>query len=502
MVAYLPPSLDNLAKGDFSMHHLAIDIGASSGRILHGFLAQEKIVINEIHRFPNRFHEENGHLFWQIDALFEEILKGLQIAKQQGIEACTIGIDTWAVDYVLLDELGQRMQPVYAYRDERTAHTMEKVFTQLSKETIYEKTGIQFMSFNTIFQLFEEENKNAATVFLIPDYLNYLLTGNKTFEITNASTTQLLNVHTRQLDADLLQLVGLSEAQFPAFIEPGTMIGQLKSELYPMYDLPDATVIAVASHDTASAVLGTPAIYENWAYLSSGTWSLVGVENKRSIVSTESLYENYTNEVGAFQTYRFLKNIMGLWVIQEVQRLLPDKLSFSELSELAKKVPTHQQFINLNDVRFLNPANMIEEIQQYCEETNQPIPRTAGELAAAVYHNLAILIAFHLDHIEEINEQKIDYLHIVGGGAHNEFLNTCIATYSQRTVFAGPTEATAIGNLLIQLLYSNEIHSLEEGRQFIHQSFPIKKLTPAPFNKEALFEKFLHTTTYKSEESL
>ncbi|MGM9943370.1 MAG: rhamnulokinase family protein, partial [Lysinibacillus sp.] len=297
------------------MHHLAIDIGASSGRIVHGELENGKIVLNEIHRFPNFFREEHGHCFWNIDYLFEEIVKGLIKAKQNGISECTLGVDTWAVDYVLLDEQGNRLQDVYAYRDVRTEHTMEKVFNILPKETIYKKTGIQFLSFNTLFQLFEESKDVLARckhILLIPDYLNYLLTGKSTLEITNFSTTQLLNISTRQLDNDLLNIVNLKPSQFPTLIEPGIEIGPLLSSLTKQFDLPNVTVISVASHDTASAVLGTPSISEHWAYLSSGTWSLVGIESNKPFVTDETLHDNYTNEYGAFHTYRFLKNIMGL----------------------------------------------------------------------------------------------------------------------------------------------------------------------------------------------
>lgn len=421
------------------MHHLAIDIGASSGRLVHGQIIGQKLVLQELHRFPNFFHEKDGHTYWDIDYLFHEIIVGLQKAKQQGIERCTLGIDTWAVDYVLLNDAGQRLQEVYAYRDHRTEHTMTKVFKQLQPALIYEKTGIQFLSFNTLFQLYEEQPallKKAASILLVPDYLNYLLTGIHTFEITNASTTQLLNIQTRQLDDELLTFLGLSSKQFPALIEPGTKIGPIQAVLHKQYDLPEAMVIAVASHDTASAVLGTPAINKNWAYLSSGTWSLVGIESLTPYVTQENLHENYTNEYGAFTTYRFLKNIMGLWVIQEVQRLLPQSYTFAELVLKAKEVTTMQPFVNLNDRRFLNPKNMIEEIQVYCSETNQSVPKTTSELAACVFQNLAILIAFHLEHIEKTSNQPIDCLHIVGGGSNNDYLNELIAIVKKPSLLA------------------------------------------------------------------
>ena len=473
------------------MHHLAIDIGASSGRIVHGQLQNNKLVLQEIHRFPNRFSTINGQSLWDIPEIFNQILIGLQKAKHLGINTCTLGIDTWAVDYVLLDKSDTLLSPAFSYRDERTKSTLEKVFKKLDSHTLYSKTGIQIMPINTLFQLYEDANRyKATTVLLIPDYLNYLLTGIKTMEITNASTTQLLNIHTRDFDEELLQLLNMDRNQFPNLIEAGTVIGQLLQENFPTFDLPEATVIAVASHDTASAVLGSPSEHTSWAYLSSGTWSLVGVELQSPIVTEQSFKENYTNEYGALSTFRFLKNVMGLWIIQEVQRLLPRSYSFAELSDLARNYPC-QQFINFNDQRFLNPTNMIEEIQQYCSDTNQYVPTSPGEIAAAVYHNLAILIAFHLNHIEEISKQSIDYLYIVGGGSNNKFLNECITTYSQRTVYAGPSEATAIGNLLLQLLVTKKINSLQEGRSIIHNSFIIECYKPTPFNHQELFDKFL-----------
>lgn len=473
------------------MDHLAIDIGASSGRIVHGKLENNILITNEIHRFTNQFSLINNQALWDVDYLVEEMLIGLQKAKKQGITTCTIGIDTWAVDYVLLDAEDKLLHPAFSYRDERTANTFTKVFELLPREQIYEKTGIQFMPINTLYQLYEDPFRlKAETILLIPDYLNFVLTGVKAGEITNASTTQLLNLKTRDYDEDLLHLLGLKREQFPPLIEAGSILGPLQTKKFPIFDLPEATVIAVASHDTASAVVGTPATTDNCAYLSSGTWSLVGVENKSPINSFQSLQENYTNEYGAFSTYRYLKNVMGLWVIQEVQRLLPKKYSFTQLVQLAKAVPSHRQFIDFNDNRFLNPKNMITEMQLYCQETNQAIPQTAGEIAAAVYYNLAILIAIHLDQIEAIIHRPIEHLHIVGGGAHNDFLNQCIANYSQRTVYAGPTEATAIGNLILQLIAMKKCSSIDSARLLIHHSFNIKQFSPIPFDKHQLFNKF------------
>lgn len=474
------------------MYHLAVDIGASSGRVIVGQLLNDRLSLQEIYRFSNHFTINDGKATWDLGYLLKELLSGLEKAKKMGIDKCSVGIDTWAVDYVLLDDQDRLMQSAYCYRDERTNGTMEKFFQQLPKEVIYNKTGIQFLSFNTLFQLYEESPEmlqQTKSILLVPDYLNFCLTGEKRLEITNASTTQLLNIHERDFDTDLLDLLNIKRHQFPNFIEPGTKLGALKRELFPTFDLPDAEIVAVASHDTASAVLGTPG-QNNWAYLSSGTWSLVGVELTEPIINKQSLTENYTNEYGAFQTYRYLKNVMGLWVIQEVQRLLEESLSFEDLVKLAKKEKPFQQFINLNDERFLNPANMIKEIQAYCHETNQPVPITASELAAAVYHNLAIIIAHHIDHIEAIVNQPIDYIHIVGGGSKNNYLNELIAIYSKRIVFAGPTEATAIGNIVIQLITYDRLQTMKEARQLIAQSFDIQQIEPKELTDQHLFHDF------------
>ena len=304
-------------------YHVAIDIGASSGRVI---LAnkEDKLEISEIHRFKNGFTKNNGHERWNINHLIDEILLGLEKIKASGVKTCTIGIDTWAVDYVLLDENGELLAEPVAYRDARTQGMMQKVFEKISKNNVYQKTGIQFLNFNTLYQLCAEDSDllaKAQTILMVPDYIAYRLTGKKVGEVTNGSTTQYLNIHSRDYDKELLDVAGVDLDKFPDLIETGEIIGNLSSELYATYDLPEAKVIAVATHDTASAVVGVPATSENWAYLSSGTWSLIGVENQEPILSQKAFEENYTNEWGAYKTYRFLKNITGMWTVQEIARI-------------------------------------------------------------------------------------------------------------------------------------------------------------------------------------
>ncbi|MBS4217565.1 rhamnulokinase [Bacillus sp. FJAT-49711] len=472
------------------MLHIAADIGASSGRLVTGIIKDGKLDIQEIHRFSNGFTDKNGIYFWDIDHLLTEILQGLSRVLSMGYEDCTVGIDTWAVDYALVGKDGKRLQEVVSYRDHRTDNSIEKLAKIIPKETIYNKTGIQFLPFNTICQLLEE-NENLLNktdnILMVPDYLGYRLTGKAVTEITNASTMQLMNVKAKTFDLELLEAISVKKEQFASLAEPGTILGPLRKDWFPELNLPNCTIINIASHDTASAIIGTPGKGENWAYLSSGTWSLLGMELDSPVINEESYKGNYTNEWGAFGTYRFLKNIMGLWILQEVQRNLPENLSFEQLVVEAKHVQPFMQFIHFDDQRFLNPENMIAEIQAYCRETNQAIPKTAGELAAAVFYNLAIMYAVAIEELEAMVGEKIEQLHIVGGGSQNEFLNQLTADLSGKIVYSGPVEATAIGNLLMQLISSNEIDSLEAGRLLVSDSFEIKEYQPsASYEREAI----------------
>lgn len=478
------------------MTYIAVDIGASSGRLVAGELKDGKLHMKEIHRFANGFNEKNGVHYWDIDHLLTEILKGLEEAKKLGHHVVTMGIDTWAVDYVLVGENGERLQEVVSYRDSRTEQTIEKVSRHMLKKNIYQKTGIQFLPFNTLYQLYEEKKEllhNTRHILLVPDYLGFCLTGKAVTEVTNASTTQMLNVETRDFDADLLELLELRRDQFPPFAEPGEELGVLQKSKFPGYDLPDCRVMVVGSHDTASAIAGTPGFGEGWAYLSSGTWSLLGIESPVPVINDLAFKDNYTNEWGVFETYRFLKNIMGMWVMQEVRRHLPQDYNFAEFVTEAEKEKPFQHFVNLNDDRFLNPNNMVGEIQDYCRKTKQLVPKTAGELASCVYSNLAIIYAIAIKDLEEITKTKIDRLHIVGGGSNNSLLNQMTANVSGVPVYAGPSEATALGNLVMQMIASGDVANLQEGRKLIEDSFPVSVFKPQKVEKEALINRFLQT---------
>ena len=466
------------------INHIAVDIGASSGRLVYGTLLDGTIRLEEIHRFSNGFTEREGSCFWDIERLLEQIIIGLQKAKAKGIQECTLGIDTWAVDYVLLDANGNRIQEVYAYRDRRTDYAMEEVAQHIQPAAVYQKTGIQQLSFNTLYQLYShnpEELARTVQILLVPDYLYYRLTGRKINEITNASTTQLLNLNTRNFDQELLSFLQLRRGQFAELTEPGTELGSIQESLIQKYDLPRCRVICVATHDTASAVVGAPIPSgRSSAYLSSGTWSLLGVELTQPLNNTKALEANYTNEWGVYGTYRFLKNIMGLWLIQEVRRLQDNRYSFAELADLASEVEPFRSLIPCNNSRFLNPKHMIDEIRTACSESGQPIPETPGQLARCIYDSLALSYRSYLEELEELTEGSIDILQIVGGGANNQLLCQLTANVIGREVSAGPTESTALGNLVVQMISTRQISDLNEARMIIGHSFEIQTYQPQP----------------------
>ncbi|MGK0605976.1 rhamnulokinase [Enterococcus gilvus] len=469
--------------------YIAIDIGASSGRLM---LSEkdpfEKITLEEIHRFKNGFSEIDGTNYWDADHLIKEIVIGLQKVKQRGIQECYVGIDTWGVDYCLVDEQGRVLSQPVSYRDARTELAMEEFDQKMSLHTLYEKTGIQMQPFNTVFQLLREDQEKLAKakqLLMIPDYLGCVLTGNAVLEKTNASTMQLMNLETRKLDEEVLSAIHVEKELFPKLVEPGTILGPILKTRFPEYDLPDATVITIASHDTASAVAGTPGKGENWAYISSGTWSLMGIEMEEGVSSKEAFEANFTNEWGVQGTIRFLKNIMGMWLIQEVARMQGYRYSYPELAELASQEEAFVSLIDVNDPRFMNPKNMITEIQNYCRERNQKRPETAGALARCIYDSLALCYAVELEKLEKITGRTITQLHIVGGGSNNDFLNQLTADVCGINVFAGPGEATAIGNIMVQMVATKGFGTLAEGREGIKQSFPLKEFQPQTNNLQA-----------------
>ncbi|WP_195599530.1 rhamnulokinase [Longibaculum muris] len=455
-------------------YFLAIDIGASSGRHILCFIEEGKMKLEEVYRFENNVQMKNQHYYWNIDYLFGEVVAGIKACVKCGKVPTTLGIDTWAVDYALLDNRGQRIDEIYAYRDNRVDKLIHEKVNQKVFEDIYQKTGIQFQKFNTLYQLASDDDirKTRAVDFLmVPDYLNYLLTGKKVNEYTNMSTTQLLDIETHQLSKKLINFCEVDEKIFQKMVMPGTSLGSLSEDMQKVIGT-NIEVVVPATHDTGSAYMA--AIEDNSVILSSGTWSLLGIETKTPYVSEKARVANFTNEGGYDYRYRFLKNIMGLWIIQEVSRNLGHQYSFAKLVEEARRDPFDGIF-DVNDDRFLKPESMILEIKSYFEERHQMAPQSVGEIAYCVYHSLAHCYKEAIEELEDITGKHFDTINIIGGGCQNELLNEMIAKVCKRKVVAGPIEATALGNLLAQLIQQGVVNDLSEGRQLIKASFEVKE---------------------------
>ena len=470
-------------------HCVAVDLGASSGRVmLARFDAEQRsLSLREIHRFVNNLHKQDGFETWDIDGLEAEIRTGLNKVCDEGILIDSIGIDTWGVDFVLLDKNGQRVGLPVAYRDSRTDGLMALAMDQLGKSDIYRRSGIQFLPFNTLYQLralVEQQPElvsQAAHALLIPDYFGYRLTGKMNWEYTNATTTQLINIDSDNWDEDLLNWTGAPASWFGTPTHPGNVVGHW---ICPQgHDIP---VVAVASHDTASAVIASPLASADAAYLSSGTWSLMGFESKNPYTSEQAQRANLTNEGGAEGRYRVLKNIMGLWLLQRVLK----EQNISNLAELIAEtaaLPTCRSLIAPNDDRFINPANMSAEIQAACRETAQPVPATAAELARCIFDSLALLYADVLNELTQLRGKPFSQLHIVGGGCQNALLNQLCADACGISVVAGPIEASTLGNIGIQLMALDELSNVDDFRKVVSKNYALTTFTPNPDHEIARY---------------
>ncbi len=464
------------------MYYLAIDIGASSGRHILGSIENGKIQLEEVYRFPNGMKEVDGSLCWDIEQLFVEIKQGLKKCKELGKIPSCMGIDTWAVDYVLLDKDNQVLGKTYGYRDKRTKGMDENVYETISLEDLYERTGIQKQVFNTIYQLMAAKEQepdilnSAETMLMIPDYFNFLLTGVKKTEYTNATTTQLVSPITKDWDRELIQLLGYPEKIFGKITVPGTVVGTFTKEIQEEIGFA-CDVVLPATHDTGSAVAAIPTTKEDALYISSGTWSLMGTELKQADTSAESRKANLTNEGGVDFRFRYLKNIMGLWMIQSVKKEFMQDYSFAYICEMASK-QTIPSIVDCNDEMFLAPDSMIEAVKEYCKSTNQQVPETEWEIASVIYNSLGQCYADTISEIEQQTKKIYDRIHIVGGGANADYLNQITAKATKRDVWAGPGEATAIGNLIVQMMAQGEFKNLKEARQCVSESFEIKKYKP------------------------
>ncbi len=460
-------------------YYLAIDIGASSGRHMLFSLEDGKMTLEEVHRFPNGIKEVDGVKTWDVEALWNEILEGLRKCKAAGKIPKSVGIDTWAVDYVLLDEDNNRIGPAVAYRDSRTSGMDKKVYEVIPEKELYERTGIQKQIFNTIYQLMAvkenapEDLTKAKSLLMIPDYFHFLLTGKKVCEYTNATTTQLVSPETKDWDEELLSKLGYPADILQPIVTPGTSLGQFKDEVAEAVGF-QCEVIVPATHDTGSAVAAVPSESDDTLYISSGTWSLMGTELHDADCSLKSMAHNFTNEGGVDYRFRYLKNIMGLWMIQSVRKEIAADLGFGEICEMASKCDI-SSIVDCNDARFLAPENMTKEVQKACEESGQQVPEGVGEVAAVIYNSLATCYKNTLQEIEEMAGRTYDSIHIIGGGANADYLNRLTAKYAERAVYAGPTEATAIGNATVQMMKDGTFEDLKAARRCIRDSFEIKE---------------------------
>lgn len=454
-------------------YYLSIDIGASSGRHILSSVQNGKLVLEEVYRFENGMTQKDGHLVWEYEKLFSNIIEGLKECKKLGKIPVSVGIDTWGVDYALIDADGKVIGDVYAYRDGRTEEPIKKVHEIIPFETLYKRTGSQFQIYNTIYQLYTDKLSGkldkAERFLMMPDFFNYLLTGVMKNEFTNASTTGLMSAKTRDWDMETVKELDLPEKLFKELSDPATLVGNLKPEIAKEigYDL---KVVLPATHDTASAVMAVPEIGQP-LYISSGTWSLLGIESPVAISTEEALKENFTNEGGYGRSTRFLKNIMGLWMIQCVRREYNKKYSWGDFVTLSKEVKDFDSIVDVNDNSFLAPASMIEAIKDYCRKTGQKVPETPGEIALCVYDSLAVCYKRAVETVERVTGYQFDTIHIVGGGCQNAYLNELTAKRTGRRVVAGPVEATAIGNALSQLLYDGAVKNINEAKELVKVSF-------------------------------
>lgn len=461
----------------------AVDLGATSGRTILGSFTEEGISLKEINRFPNHLIEVGGHFYWDIYALYHHIIEGLKLAAQADEPITSIGIDTWGVDFVCLGKDGQLLRQPYAYRDPHTDGAPEAFFSRVSRSEVYAKTGIQVMNFNTLFQLDTlRRHRDSALeachkILFVPDALSYMLTGEMVTEYTIASTGQLVDAQKRRLDPELLQAVGLTEEHFGRFVYPGEKIGVLTEEVQRITGLGAVPVIAVAGHDTGSAVAAVPAVNPNFAYLSSGTWSLMGVETPHPVINAETEKLNFTNEGGVEGSIRLLKNICGMWLLERC-RLNWGNTSYPELIAEANACQAFRSLINPDDPCFANPADMENTIREYARKTGQPVPETRGQVVRCIFESLALRYRQVLENLRSLAPNPIDTLHVIGGGSRNDLLNQFTANAIGIPVVAGPSEATAMGNILMQSIAAGQADSVATMRQNISKSIPLKWYEP------------------------
>ena len=480
-------------------YYLAFDLGAESGRAMLGAIADERLVLEEIHRFPNIPVRLPTGLYWDTLQLFHEILQGLtMVGRQRKISLAGVGIDTWGVDFALLGEDGALVDNPRHYRDARNDGMLEKTFAVIPREEIFAHTGIQFMQLNTLYQLHAMKLARspalavARTFLMMPDLFNYWLTGVKRAELTDASTTQFYNPVKKRWAYELLERLGLPTAILPEIVPPGTLLGPLLPHVAEETGAGEIPVYATCCHDTASAVAAVPAEGEGWCYISSGTWSLMGVELAEPVINERSLALNFTNEIGAGGSVRFLKNIAGMWLLQECRRawaLEGSEYSYEELARLAASAPPFTAVIDPD--AFLQPGRMPEKIAEFCRRSRQRAPEGVAAMCRTILESLALRYRQVLESLESLLGRRLERIHIVGGGSRNQVLNQFVADATARVVVAGPGEATAAGNVIVQAIGSGLLKDVGEARQLIRRSFPLTVFEPKPeADWDAAYQRF------------
>ena len=481
-------------------YFFAVDLGATSGRTILGSINEGKLQQRELTRFPNHIIQTGGHFYWDIYALYHEIIRGLKVVANEGIQLTSIGIDTWGVDFVCVGKDGGLLRNPYCYRDPHTEGAMEDYFKRIPKERVYEKTGIQFMNFNSLFQLSAMRNHNdsalevADKILFIPDALMYMLTGKAVCEYTILSTSQMLDPRTKRIDPELIEALGLKEEQFGRYVNPGDSVGTLSLEVQQQTGLGAIPVVAVAGHDTASAVAAVPAQDERYAYLSCGTWSLLGIETREAIINDKSFEYNFTNEGGIEGTTRFLKNICGMWLLERCRQEWTDAPeNVNDINREAMSAEPFRSLINPDDPRFANPSSMVKAIQEYCRETAQPIPLTYQQIARCIFESLALRYRQVVGYLRELAPFPLEKLHVIGGGTYNQHLMQMTANSLGMPVLTGPVEGTAIGNIMLQAKAAGLVSDIYEMRHIIAESIEMRTYLPQDIDEwDKAYEKYLH----------
>lgn len=466
--------------------YLAFDLGAESGRAIFGLLQQNRIELQEIHRFQTGMMPVQGHLQWNVYRFYEEMLTALARCFQDpALHPESVAVDNWGVDFALFDREGTMLGLPYCYRDSRTEGMMDAFFREMPREQLYRKTGIQFMPFNSVFQLYSMIRgksrvlDQAESLLFMPDIFNFLLSGIRSSEFSFATTSQLYNPFTENWDAEIFGKLGVSMDIMQKIVQPGTQLGNLSQQVVQKIHGKPVPVISVASHDTASAIAAIPAEGEHWAYISSGTWSLMGIESKTPLISDKSLQFNITNEGGVGRTFRVLKNIMGLWLLQQCRAAWQDKqYSYTDMVGMAMKARPFTALVDPDDLAFMNPPDMPAAIMEYCRFTGQSVPQNHAEISRTVLESLALKYRQTLDQLRELSPKPIDRIYIIGGGVQNEALCQFTANACQVPVITGPAEGTALGNILVQAMAQGDLHSHVEAREVVRLSFPSKEFLP------------------------